>query len=157
MSRNGSGVFSLAESAFVFDTIISETEVNSNFSDIGAEITNSVATDGQTTMSGALKMGANKLTGVAVGTAQDDGATLRQVQAEAYIWCGTATGTADAITLTPSPAIAAYAAGQRFVWIASASPNTGAMTIDVSALGTKAAQNDGSALAAWVRRGNYHE
>ena len=148
MARNGTGTYALPESAFVFDTVVDEAAVNSNFSDIASEITNSVAKDGQSTMTGALKMGAQKITGMAVGTAQGDGVTLRQVQAEAMIWCGTAGGTADAITLTPSPAIAAYAAGQRFVWIAGASPNTGAMTVAVSGLTTKAAQNDGSALAA---------
>jgi len=64
------------------------------------------------------------------------------------IWCGVATGTADAITLTPAVAITAYAIGQRFAWLASASPNTGPMTVAISGLSTIAAQNDGSALAA---------
>lgn len=45
-------------------------------------------------------------------------------------------GTANAITLTPTPAIAAYVAGNRFSFPAAA-PNTGATTVNVSGLGTK--------------------
>ncbi len=148
MARNGSGTMALAEPAFVFDTVIDEGAVNSDLSDIAAEITNSVAVDGQSTMSGALKMGSQKITGLAVGTLLGDAATLRQVQAEAFIWCGTATGTADAIVLTPAPAIAAYAAGQRFVWMASASANTGATTVAISGLSAIALQDGGAALVA---------
>jgi hypothetical protein len=144
----------LAEAAFVFDTVIDQAAVNSDLSDIAAEITNSVAVDGQSTMSGALKMGSQKITGLAVGTLLGDAATLRQVQAEAFIWCGTATGTADAIVLTPSPAIAAYAAGQRFVWMASASANTGAATVAISGLSAIALQDGGAALVALAHAAN---
>jgi ABC-type amino acid transport system permease subunit len=55
MARNGSGTYSLPEDAFVFDTVISHTTVNSNFSDIGTEITNSIDKDGQTPISGILQ------------------------------------------------------------------------------------------------------
>lgn len=62
-------------------------------------------------------------------------------------WCGTATGTANAITLTPVPAITAYVAGQKFAFIA-ASTNTGPVTIAVSGLSAKAAQNYELALVS---------
>jgi len=55
MARNGSGTYSLPEDAFVFDTVISHTTVNSNFSDIASEITNSIDKDGQTPISGILQ------------------------------------------------------------------------------------------------------
>jgi len=55
MARNGSGTYSLPEDAFVFDTVIDQGEVNSNFSDIAAEITNSVDKDGQTPITGILQ------------------------------------------------------------------------------------------------------
>jgi len=55
MARNGSGTYSLPEDAFVFDTVISQVEVNSNFSDIATEITNSIDKDGQTLISGILQ------------------------------------------------------------------------------------------------------
>jgi hypothetical protein len=148
MSRDGSGTYSLPESAFVFDTVISETAMNSNLSDIAAALTASLAKDGQTDPTANLPMNSKKLTGLAAGSAAGDSANLGQVQAQAYVWCGTATGTADAVVLTPSPAITAYAAGQHFRWIASANVNTGAATVAISGLATKAIENDGSALVA---------
>lgn len=148
MARDGSGNYSLPEAAFVYDTVISETAMNSNLSDMATALTGSVAADGQTTMSGSLKMGSNKITGLTAGTAATEAANVGQMQAQAYIWCGTAGGTADALTLTPSPAITAYAAGQHFRFIAGGDPNTGATTVAISGLTTKAIQNDGSALAA---------
>jgi hypothetical protein len=148
MARNGSGVYSLPEAAFVYNTVIDQAAVNSDFSDIASALTASIAADGQTTITASLPLNSNKLTGLAVGSAATDSASLGQVQAEAFIWCGTMTGSADAGVLTPSPAITAYAAGQRFVWMASSNVNTGAMTVAISGLSTIAVQNDGSALAA---------
>lgn len=46
------------------------------------------------------------------------------------------TGAADAYVVTPTPAVAAYAAGQRFTFKAT-NANTGASTLDVSGLGVK--------------------
>lgn len=54
MARNGSGSYSLPEAAFVYDTVISETAVNSNFSDIATALTGSLAKDGQTTASARI-------------------------------------------------------------------------------------------------------
>ena len=54
-------------------------------------------------------------------------------------------GAADAYVITPIPALAAYASGARFSFIAE-NACTGATTINVSALGTKAIQLRGSAL-----------
>ena len=58
-------------------------------------------------------------------------------------YVGTVGGTADVITITPTIAITAYAAGQRFSFLASGT-NTGATTLNVSAVGAKAVvRNDG--------------
>lgn len=55
-------------------------------------------------------------------------------------------GTANAITLTPNPAITTYSAGQRFSFVAEGL-NTGAVTIATSGLSTRALVNaDGTAL-----------
>ena len=54
-------------------------------------------------------------------------------------------GAADAYVITPIPALTAYASGARFSFIAE-NACTGATTINVSALGTKAIQLRGSAL-----------
>lgn len=52
----------------------------------------------------------------------------------AAIWGGTATGTANALVLTSSPAITALATGQLIAFIA-ASNNTNAVTADISGIG----------------------
>lgn len=51
-------------------------------------------------------------------------------------WGGTSGGTANAQTLTPSPAITAYTTGYEIAFIAGAT-NTGATTLNVSGLGVK--------------------
>lgn len=55
MPRNGSGTYTLPQAAFTPSTTISSAAVNSDLSDIAAQITNSVAADGQTAMTGPLK------------------------------------------------------------------------------------------------------
>lgn len=54
MARNGSGTMSVVNS-FSSGTTIQSSAVNANFTDIASEITNSLAKDGQTTMTGQLK------------------------------------------------------------------------------------------------------
>lgn len=93
-------------------------------------------------------MGGFKLINVAPGTLSTDAATLANLQAGAGNYVATVGGTADVITLTPSPAITAYAAGQTFEWIASGT-NTTNVTVNVSGLGAKAlTKNGATALAA---------
>jgi len=54
MSRNGSGTFSIPNT-LVSGTPITAAAHNQNYADIGSEITNSLALDGQSTMTGPLK------------------------------------------------------------------------------------------------------
>src|SRR5262245_21795508 len=54
MSRNVSGVYTVPNT-FVAGTTITASDHNDNFSDLGTEITNSVAADGQTTLTGQIK------------------------------------------------------------------------------------------------------
>jgi hypothetical protein len=64
-------------------------------------------------------------------------------------WAGTAAGTANARTLTPTPPLGAYAAGVALEFINGAAANTGAMTLNVSGLGTRSVlRPDGTALSA---------
>lgn len=68
MARNGSGTFSVLNS-FSSGNTISSSEMNSTLSDVGAEITNSVAVDGQSTLTGQLKGadGTNSAPGITFG------------------------------------------------------------------------------------------
>lgn len=54
MPRNGSGLYTLAESPFVAGTVILSADVNSDFDDIADALTASIAADGQTPITGPL-------------------------------------------------------------------------------------------------------
>lgn len=152
--RDGSGTFTVTNPDFVSGTTISSSQVDANFSDVATAITQSIAANGETPITGNLQMNSNKHTGVAAGTALTEYADVKSVQNGTYIWCGTAGGTADAITLTPSPAITAYVTGQEFRWKAGSSANTGAATVAISGLTTKALQINDTALASGEHAAN---
>ena len=154
MARDGAGNYTNPYPDFVAGTTISSSNVDANNSDIATALTQSIAVDGQSVITANIPMATYKITGLGVGSALTDSLTLGQAQNQAYIWCGTMTGTADAGVLTPSPAITAYAAGQVFRWKASANVNTGAMTIAISGLSTIAAQDDQAALSAGDHEAN---
>jgi len=62
MARNGSGTYSLpAGNPVVTGTTISSTVHNNTMTDFASEMTNSVAVDGQSTLTGALKMAGQKV------------------------------------------------------------------------------------------------
>lgn len=80
MSRNGSGTYTLpAGNPVVTGTTISSTWANNTLADIAATLTDSVAADGQTAMTGDLQMGGNRITNLADGIASTDAATVGQV------------------------------------------------------------------------------
>jgi hypothetical protein len=80
MSRNGSGTYSLpAGNPVVPATTITTSWANSTLTDIGTALTGSVASDGQTPMSGNLVMGNNKITGLAVGVNPTDAVNFSQI------------------------------------------------------------------------------
>ena len=80
MSRNGSGVYNLpAGNPVVTNTTISSTWANNTLTDIATALTGSLSADGQTTATGALQMGSNKITGLANGTLSTDAVALGQL------------------------------------------------------------------------------
>ena len=82
MSRNGSGTYSLpAGNPVVTGTTISSTWANSTLNDIASALTGSLAADGQTTASGNLNMGNNKITNLTDGTNAQDAVTYSQLVA----------------------------------------------------------------------------
>ena len=74
MPRNGSGTMS-PQNSFVTDTTISSTDMNANFTDIASEITTSIATDGQSTISAAIRFfsGTVGTPGISWGSDTDSG------------------------------------------------------------------------------------
>lgn len=70
MARNGSGTYTKVNT-FVASQPITAAGHNQNFDDIALELTNSVAADGQTTMTGALKAASGTVSAPGIGFASD--------------------------------------------------------------------------------------
>jgi len=102
--------------------------------DFTTGINSTLNKDGTNVPSANLPMGGFRHTGVGLATARDSYATLGQAQDGTAIWGGTSGGTANAQTLTLTPAITAYAAGQRFRFFAGFT-NTAAATLNVNGVG----------------------
>ena len=80
MSRNGSGTYSLpVGNPVVTGTTISSTWANSTLTDIASALTGSLASDGQTTASGNLNLGTNRITNTADPVNAQDVATKNYV------------------------------------------------------------------------------
>jgi len=69
MSRNGSGTYTLpAGNPVVTGTTISSTWANNTLNDLAAAMTDSVAADGQTPMTGDLDLNTHKIVNLVAGT-----------------------------------------------------------------------------------------
>ena len=157
MARNGSGTFTRIVPAYVFDTVISETSVNSEMDDIATALTASLAKDGQTTPTANLPMGTYRHTGVGTGTARTDYAALGQVQDGSANWVDGG-GTADAITATYSPALTALVDGQLCFVRATLANATTTPTFNPSGLGAGTiVKGGGTALVPGDIRADGHE
>jgi len=149
LSFNGSGTFNRLYN-WVTDKA-NGIKVRADRSDaeldgIATGLSTCITKDGQTTITADIPFANHKITGLAAGTATTDAATLAQAQSQASTGA-TVGGTADAITLAVSPSIAAYAALQRFRFVATGT-NTTAVTVAVSGLAAKAIEANNVALVA---------
>ena len=148
MSYNGSGTFNIntAGQPVVTGTVITSTAFNLLTSDLATGLSTAMTKDGQTTATANIPMGTFKLTGLGAGTNATDSAQYGQLQAGATT-IATVTGT-DTLTGSLTPAIAAYATGNLFSFVAAAT-NTGAATINLNSLGAKSITKQGTtALSA---------
>jgi hypothetical protein len=132
MARNGSGTYSRTQSDYTFNTVIQETQINSELNDIATEITNSIDKDGQTPISGILQHS------VTVGqTANTGSAQGGNVIATEFYEIAVCANPGDAVTLPTA------VAGQLVIVV-----NNGAQSADVfPASGDKI--DGGSANAAF--------
>lgn len=96
MPRNGSGVFSLA-TTFTPDTDALAEDVNTQFEDIRDAITGSVAADGQTTITGAMKFTDGSAAAPGITFAADTNSGIYRIGADSY---GFAAGGALVATLS---------------------------------------------------------
>ena len=150
MPFNGSGVYTppAADFPVVTLTTVSSTKFNNTVNDISTAITNVVTRDGQSPWSANMPGGGFKILNMSAGTLRTDSTRPAEVQDGTYTWGATVGGTADAITFTLAPAITAYVAGQIYRYKSGAAGNTGAMTVAINGLTTKAIQKSGVALVA---------
>lgn len=81
MSRNGAGTYSKVNT-FVAGATITATAHNQNWDDIATEITNSVAADGQTSMTGVLKHANGTVSAPSMTFAADTDSGLYRVGAD---------------------------------------------------------------------------
>jgi len=150
MPYNGSGTYTPPGASFpaVANTLIESTKWNNVVNDIATALSTAITKDGQTTITANLPMGGYRHTGVGAPSARDHYSTVAFVQDASAVYVA-AGGTADAITLTLSPAITAYAEGQLFGFRATATNTSTTPTLNVNGVGAKTiVQQDGTALVA---------
>lgn len=146
-TRTGTTVWQQAKAAFVK---ILASDHDTHDQDIATGLNLAFKKDGGNTATADLPMGTFKLTNVGNAAARNQFAAAGQVQDGSFIWCGTAGGTANALTLTPTPAISTLATGSRLFFQAGAAASTGAATIAVSGGDPVAAEINDAALTSSV-------
>jgi len=101
MSRNGSGVYTLpAGNPVVTGTTIASSWANSTLNDIAATLTDSVAADGQTPMTGNLDLNTHKIVNLVAGT--QAGEAVEFVQFSTPTFTGNVTMLSTGFALIPA-------------------------------------------------------
>ena len=121
-TREGANVFQQARDATV---LVNAPDHDTHDEDVATALENCRTLDGQNSPSVNLPMNSKKHTGVADAVAATEYASYGQLLALATPFVDSASvgGTANAITLTPTPAITAYTAG-RGISASSLGPKT---------------------------------
>jgi len=143
MSYNGSGVFQINTTGqpVVAGTVISSTAFNALTSDLATGLSTAITKDGQTTVTANIPMAGFKITGLGAATVGTDAVQYGQIQSNTDKLV-TVSGT-DTLTGSVTPALTAYAAGNLFSFVV-ANTNTGAVTINIDGVGSKAITRTGS-------------
>lgn len=101
MSRNGSGTYSLpAGNPVVTGTTIASSWANTTMNDLAAALTGSVASDGQTPMTGNLDLNTNKIVNLVAGTASGDAIEFAQFKTPTFT--GNVTMSSTGFALIPA-------------------------------------------------------
>lgn len=130
--RSGAAVNVQARTAGANDTAeLADAREN----DLATAINSLWLRDGGNQPSANLPMNGFKFTGAAVASARDEFARASQAQDSSLIYGGVAGGTADALTLDLTPNITAYAAGQMFLFKASADNTSVDVTVNIDGVG----------------------
>lgn len=150
MPFNGSGAFNRVYN-WVNDANnnidIEASRMDTEDNGFATGLSDCVTRDGQSVPTANLPMGTFVHTNVGNATARKNYAAAGQVQDGSLIYGGTSGGTANAQTLSLTPAITAYVAGQTFQFIPG-NANTGATTININGVGAVAITKYGTAALA---------
>jgi len=143
MPFNGAGSFNVYTpgNPVITATTISSTAFNATMADFAAGLSNAMPRDGQGAATANIPFGGFKATGLGVGTLRTDGVNLGQLQDSAGTYLTAVAGT-NTITATLNN-LASYTTGQTFRFIA-AGANTGAVTLNINALGAKVVTKGGA-------------
>jgi len=143
LSRDGNGNYTrVPGSGYPNGTTADGPEVDAEMNDIATALTQSLSKDGQTVPTANLPMGGYRHTNVDDAAARNEYARADQVQDGAFSTLSSVSG-ADTITATAPLSMTAYAAGQKFGFVA-AGANTGAVTLNINGIGAKAVTKRGS-------------
>ena len=101
MSRNGSGTYSLpAGNPVVTGTTIASTWANTTMTDLASALTDSVAADGQTPMTGNLDLNTHKIVNLVAGSAAGDAIEFAQFKTPTFT--GNVTMSSTGFALIPA-------------------------------------------------------
>jgi hypothetical protein len=127
---------------------IEAVRMDGEFDNVATGLSSCILKDGTQTITADIPFANNKITLLKDATASTDATNLKVIQNRVGL-NSTSSGT-DTVTLTLSPAITAYVAGQEFTFKAGGT-NTGATTININTVGAKDIKNpDGTALTAGI-------
>jgi len=147
MAFNGSGTYSRTNGTHTGSTVWAQDDAagvdivtdrhDTHDQDIATALSNTICKDGQSTPTANIPLGGFKLTNVGAATARTDAIRAGQIQDGSVTFAGASGGTANAHTLTPSPAVTAYVSGLAFTFRAGATNTSATVTLNVSAVGAK--------------------
>lgn len=115
---------------------ISSVNMDSEMDNLAAGINSCLHLGGTNSPTANVDWGGFKITDIADATTRTGVPAVKQLQDSGLTYVASDTGSANAYAIAPSPAITAYAAGQRFQFV-PANKNTGAATLAVSGLTAK--------------------
>lgn len=149
MARNGSGTYQRVHD-WTTDrdagVNITASRMDAEADDMATALSDSIARNGETTITANLPMATFRHTGVGNASARTDYAAYGQLQDSSPQWAGSATQTTTNYSITLTPTVTALVAGQTFRF--SAGQNDGPMTLTVNGLTAKNLyKRDGKALA----------
>jgi hypothetical protein len=141
MAFNGTGTFNRIYNWVTDKTNsvpITASRMDAEMDGMATGLSTCITKDGQTTITANIPMNSKKFTGLTTGNARTDSISLGQVQDGQFTYLGTSGGSADAYTLSPTPAITAYVATMQYTAKIAATNTTTTPYLQISGIGTPA-------------------